>query len=312
MAVFIPFAIEVVEGRSLIRWIERSNVQPGPPFFARMVRERRASGAPERVTPLDAVLTSEGPCPAGLVLHLSRCGSTLLMQSLAHAGCIEAISEATPVSQLLTRHDIPVAERAALLRGLIRALGAQDDASGERPPVVKFTSWNVLFLDIVRAAFPGVPWLFLYRDPLEVMASHQRHPAGWLANEDFCTSLTQAARLPSLAGLDVDQRCAAMLAAYGQAVLDVGPASINLLNFNQLPAALGADVPGRLGVETTPAQQARIADASRIYSKDPTRSVVFDAERERRERPITDRQREVHIPYTRPVYTALEQLRARQ
>jgi hypothetical protein len=231
------------------------------------------------------------------------------MQSLAHGGCIRPISEATPINQLLGRDDIPAAERAGLLRGLIRALGLQDDGSSDRPSIVKFTSWNVLFLDILHQAFADVPWLFVYRDPLESMASHQHKPAGWLTDERFCTSLTQAARLPSLDGLDADERCAAMLAAYGQAVLDVAPAAINLLNFNELPAALLADVPARFGMATTTAQQAKIADASRIYSKDVSRSVVFDAERERRERRVTDRQREVDRHYTRPVYAALERRR---
>jgi hypothetical protein len=310
-AAFIPFSIDVVDGRTLVRWIEWSDGEATPPFFAQMIRERRASGAPERVSPLDALLTSQGPSPAGLVLHLSRCGSTLVMQSLAHAGCIRPISEAAPISQLLVREDIPPAERIGLLRGLIRALGARDDASSDRPTLVKFTSWNVLFLDILRAAFPDVPWLFLYREPLESMASHRRNPARWLTDEGFCANLTQMGRLPSLAGLDRDQRCAAMLAAYGQAALQGAPAPINLLNFDELPAALQVDLPAQFGLATTPVQQARIVDASRLYSKDPSRSVVFDAERERRERRVTDRQREIDRLYTRPVHAALERCRGR-
>jgi hypothetical protein len=143
------------------------------------------------------------------------------------------------------------------------------------------------------------------------MASHQRTPARWLSDEAFSTSLTRMARLPSLAGLDGDQRCAAMLAAYGQAVLNVAPASINLLNYSELPGALCGDVPARFGVATTVEQQAGIADASRIYSKDVSRAVVFDADRERRERCVTERQREADRRYTRPVYAALEQRRTR-
>jgi len=309
MAAFIPCSIEVVDGRNLIRWIERSDVEAMPPFFAQMVRDHRASGARQRVTPLDALLTSEGPPPAGLVLHLSRCGSTLLTQSLAEAGCVAPISEATPVNQLLARHDIPAAERAVLLRGLIRALSSPAEAPNERPTIVKFTSWNVLFFDIVRAACPDVPWLFLYREPLESMASHQRRPARWLTNDGFCASLATMARLPSLDGLDRDERCAALLAAYGQAVLDVAPAAVNLLNFHDLPSALAVDVPARFGIATTPVQQAKIADASRIYSKDRSRSVLFDAGHERGERWVTDRQRDADRRYTRPVYAALERRR---
>lgn len=309
MAAYLPYAIDVVGGRSVVRWIERGDASANWPFFRQMLRERLASGAAQRVTPLDTLLTERGPDPAGLVMHLSRCGSTLLMQSLAHAGCIAPISEAAPVNQLLARVDIPEPERAGLLRGLIRALGAQGGESRDLPSLVKFTSWNVLFIDILRAAFAGTPWLFLYRQPLEAMASHEARPAGWLTDEQFLATLTQVHRLPSLAGLDREARCAAVLAAYGEAALDASPAPDNLLNYSQLPAALLADVPGRFGVPTSAAQQGQIVDASRIYSKDASRRLIFDPESERRARRVTDRLREVDRQFTQPVHAALERCR---
>jgi hypothetical protein len=306
MAAFIPFSIEVIDGRSAVRWIERDAAPTAMPFFAQMIRERLASGARQRVTRLEALLTAPGPDPVGLVVHLSRCGSTLLMQALAHAGCIAPTSEATPVNQLLARSDIAEPERALLLRGLIRALGSEEGASTELPSLVKLTSWNVLFLDIVRAAFPDTPWVFLYREPLEVLASHDREPARWLSDDRFFAALTDAHRLPSLEGLAREERCAAVLAAYGQAALAASPAAANLLNYSQLPAALSTDVPARFGVPTTAEQQRHIADASRIYSKDVSRRLVFDPDQERRARPVSDRSRQADIRYSRPVHAALE------
>ena len=306
MTAFIPFSIDVVGGRNLVRWVKRADAD-ATPFFSQMTRERVSSGAPQRVTPLDTLLTFQGPDPVGLVLHLSRCGSTLLMQSLAHAGCIAPISEATPVNQLLARDDLPERERACLLRGLIRALGSQEDPSSGLPSLVKLTSWNVLFLDIIRAAFPGVPWLFLYREPLEVMASHERRPARWLSDDRFFAALTRVHRLPSLAALEWEERCAVALAAYGQAALDAASAPINLLNYDQLPAALAADIPGRFGV---PAPQERhLADASRVYSKDVFRRLAFDRDTEQRQRRITGKLREADLRHSRPIYAALERRR---
>jgi hypothetical protein len=307
MAAFTPFSIDVVGGRSVVRWVTRADATATQPSFSQMMRERVSSGAPQRVTSLDALLTAQGPDPVGLVLHLSRCGSTLLMQSLTYAGCIAPISEATPVNQLLARDDLPEQERAYLLRGLIRALGAQEGPSSGLPSLVKLTSWNVLFLDIIRAAFPGVPWLFLYREPLEVLASHERHPARWVTDDRFFAALRRAHRLPSLAAPEWEERCAVALAAYGQAALDAAPAPINLLNYDQLPAALSADVPGRFGLPAP--QEGQIADASRVYSKDVFRRLVFDPDTEQRERRITDRQREADLQHSRPVYAALERRR---
>jgi hypothetical protein len=312
MAAFIPIAIDVIGGRSVVRWIERDVAGTTAPFFAQMTRVRLLSGARQRVTSLESLLTARGPDPAGLVLHLSRCGSTLLMQSLAHAGCIASISEATPVNQLLAREDIEQRERALLLRGLIRALGAQDGAACTLPSLVKLTSWNVLFLDVVRAAFPDTPWLFLYRDPLEVLASHEQKPARWLIDDQFLAARIREHRLPSLAGLACEERCAAVLAAYGRAALSESPGAVNLLNHSQLPGALSTDVPARFGVLTTVVQQGEIARVSRIYSKDASRSQLFDAEQERRARPVSDRLRQVDLQYSRPVHAALEARRVGQ
>jgi hypothetical protein len=42
---------------------------------------------------------------------------------------------------------------------------------------VKLDAWHALELPLLRRAFPDVPRVFLHRDPVEVMASHQRQTA---------------------------------------------------------------------------------------------------------------------------------------
>jgi glycosyl transferase family 1 len=309
-AAFIPFSIEVIRGRSVVRWIECGRAPTTLPFFAQMIKEQLASGAGQRVTGLDALHASTGPDPAGLVMHLSRSGATLVMQSLAQAGCVAPISEAAPVNQLLARGDIDQRERALLLRGLLRALGVQDAAPIALPSIVRLTSWNVLFLDVIRAAFPQAPWLFLYREPLDVLASHDQLPARWLADEPFLAGVADTQRLPSLAGLAREQRCAAVLAAYGRAVLAASPAACNLLNYSQLPAALSADVPARFGIATTTPQQCRIAEAGRICSMEVSRRRVLDTDRARRRRGVSPEARQAaDLRYSRSVHVALERCR---
>jgi hypothetical protein len=94
MTSFIPFSIDGIGGHTVVRWVERGEGTMTMPFFGQMVQQRLAAGARRRITGLDALVASQGPDPVGLVLHLSRCGSTLLMQTLVHAGCIAPISEA--------------------------------------------------------------------------------------------------------------------------------------------------------------------------------------------------------------------------
>ncbi len=44
----------------------------------------------------------------------------------------------------------------------------------ERHYVVKLDCWHTLALPLFRRAFPDVPWVFLYRDPVEVLVSQMR------------------------------------------------------------------------------------------------------------------------------------------
>jgi hypothetical protein len=302
---FIPISIDRVGARSVVRWMARPDASSLTPFFSQMTAAMLESGARQRITPTDALADARGRDPAGMVLHQSRCGSTLLMQSLAIAGCVAPVSEPTPVNQLLAWSDIPEQEKVQLLRGLVRALAPQSEAATELPYLIKLTSWNVLFVDVIRAAFPDTPWLFLYREPLEVLASQEQRPARWLSDAGFVTMLAHARKLSGARAMNREESVAAALTAYGEAALRAS-ASCNLLNYNQLPDALSIDVPARFGVVTSNAQRARIVEASRFYSKDATRTVVFDPAAERRGQSLSVVLREADERFTRPVYVALE------
>ena len=49
-----------------------------------------------------------------------------------------------------------------------------------RPCVLKFSSWNTLYRDILAEAFPKTPWVLSLRDPIEVGVSLLRGRPGWL------------------------------------------------------------------------------------------------------------------------------------
>lgn len=220
----IPYAIDVVSANPIVRWIEAPDNASGPlPFFSRLIQRQLDARRPQRLTTLDALLQFHGADPAALVLHESRCGSTLVSQSLAECGALVSVSEATPVSQLLVIPGVSADDRVALLRGLVRAL-VEGMGGNSLPGLVKFTSWNVLLLPVIRAAFPDTPWVFVYRDPLEVLASHAQRPAQWLARpallehlittHDFAVAADSA---EALSALDETRRCAALIAAFGRA-----------------------------------------------------------------------------------------------
>jgi hypothetical protein len=49
-----------------------------------------------------------------------------------------------------------------------------------RAALFKLSSWNVLAAAKLLALQPSTPWIFLYRDPVEVAVSELRAAGGWL------------------------------------------------------------------------------------------------------------------------------------
>jgi len=117
--------------------------------------------------------------PNGFIFHVSRCGSTLVSQMLAalprhvvisEAGAIDAVVRARQV-----RPDLSEDQHAQWLRWTIGALG-QPRAGNERGYFIKLDALHTMALPLFARAFPDVPWIFLYRDPIEVLVSHLREP----------------------------------------------------------------------------------------------------------------------------------------
>lgn len=109
-----------------------------------------------------------GRAPDGFVFHMSRCGSTLVARMLAALPGAYCVNEAEPVDALLrAAGGAPAEVQVAILRAMVGAFGRRPS----RRWFVKLSAWAALALPLVRRAFPEVPWIFLHRDPEEVLAS---------------------------------------------------------------------------------------------------------------------------------------------
>jgi hypothetical protein len=113
----------------------------------------------------------------GAVFHESRCGSTLVSNALMALNPKKhrVYSEAGPPKQVLkmcgeafTKCSVPAA--ANLLREVIYLMGRSNDTM-EETMYFKFQSATTRTMQVFRTAFPSTPWIFLYRDPVEVMMS---------------------------------------------------------------------------------------------------------------------------------------------
>ena len=115
--------------------------------------------------------------PAGFVFHESRCGSTLVANSLAafNPEKSRVYSESTPPVTVLRAcsksEDCSNTKQIDLFRDVLYIMGRTNDLN-EEFLFFKFQSVSTLFINIVRSSFPQVPWIFVYRDPTEVLMSH--------------------------------------------------------------------------------------------------------------------------------------------
>ena len=119
--------------------------------------------------------------PAGFVFHMSRCGSTLVAQMLAALPENRVLSEPTAINAViraaLLDGGIPRAAVVDWLRTVVGLLGCPLD--GESRYFLKLDCWHAMALPLIVEAFPETPWIFLYRDPAEVLVSQARSPGAW-------------------------------------------------------------------------------------------------------------------------------------
>jgi len=114
--------------------------------------------------------------PSGFVFHESRVGSTLVANSLTamNPSGHRVYSESHPINNALkackeTGCDIDT--NADLLRDVVYLMG-RTRVPTEKHMFFKVSSAGSKNIDVMRKAFPRVPWIFVFRDPVQTMMSH--------------------------------------------------------------------------------------------------------------------------------------------
>lgn len=261
-----------------IDWAYAGSQQLREPFFDESVARFTAKPFNRLLrytTPISAlagwVQQHPGVKPTGFIFHMSRCGSTLVSQMLAAIPDNVVASEADPIDTVVrAKATLPALgeeQHAEWLRSMIGALG-QPRTGAERHFFVKLDSWHSLALPLFRRAFPDVPWIFLYRDPVEVLVSQLRQRGshmvpGLIGGNVFGLDAAAATLTP-------EQFCARVLDRICDSALRNYTSGNGLLvNYRQLPATLWTDVLPHFSVSTSEADRAAMADAARRDAKRP-------------------------------------------
>ena len=166
------------------------------------------------------------------------------------------------------------------MRNVVNAL-AQPRGARESPCFIKFTSRNLLYLPLIERAFPGVPWIFLYREPLEVMSALLRN-----RNDFLPSGLAESGLLDEDAETVRAMRPAEFWAHvlarnYKAALQAYAPGNGRLVNYRQLPEIVWESLLGFFGATGSDEEIASMQAASRFNAKNPTRLFVDDTDAKR-------------------------------
>ena len=205
--------------------------------------------------------------PTAFVFHVSRCGSTLLTQLLSSLSSCVVMSEPPIIDSYLRLHTA-YGGAETTLRKIVSALG-QKRFEQERHLFIKLDSWHIDSLPLLRNAFPATPFIFLYRKPEQVLASHRRHRGRQMVPGLVDPALLTLDSSPDRPG-DLDGYCVKVLTHFFATAYRHADELI-LLNYTQLPQAAWADLPELLSLSAKPAQIKAMQARAKWHSKNAER-----------------------------------------
>lgn len=304
---WMPIRMYWQDSEPRLEWVLLGEERFTDPFFEQTIQRRLRHPfhqAFRRQTDIDALgqwyADSQGLPPRAFIFHMSRCGSTLLSRTLSALDQNVVLSEAPPIDSVLRSYlrdpNITPEQRAKWLRWILSALGQKRNPA-EHHLFVKFDAWNIADLPVIRLAFPEVPWIFLYRDPLEVLVSQLNQPSPWTFSGAF-----NPAELPH------DEYCARALAQVCEtALLHSERSGGMLVNYSQLPEFAWTEFPDYVGVRLTARDREHMKELATQNAKTP--GLPFEPDSVRKQNLATPRMRELAAHWLDAVFLRLEGFR---
>jgi len=160
------------------------------PFFEETVVSLRLSSPPTpefetdiRALTDDIWIGSQPVTPACVIVHVTRCGSTLLLNAFRAAQGVVGVGESPSMEEAIRIVSNNSRNQAALgiaAVNSITAMLARHPAGEVRPLVIKCTAYGPRYLKTMRSIWPDVPFLIIVRQPAEVLTSNLIDPPHFL------------------------------------------------------------------------------------------------------------------------------------
>jgi hypothetical protein len=319
---WLPVDAVVVDGRPGLSWMDMTGVELAEPFFEQTVEKAKANRA-ELFTEFDALLQLEkeldSVTPTGFIFHSSRCGSTLVANACrAITGSI-VLSEANAIDKLIARFitDAPAGSvkeslYSVFLRGVVHALGQRRTGS-EQHLFIKFACCSFAQVQRIRRIWPNVPWIFLYRDPVETIVSNLTEVPPWLIDPDRRVLASITGTSPeAVAEMNLAELCARSIGGFFSTACDLANSNGMLLNYKDLSITAISGILNFFNVRPSVEELNIVERGSATYSKEASGKRAFVADTDAKQKLASDLVRQAAATWAVEPYRLLEQKRLRQ
>ena len=313
---WLPVDAVVVDGRPGLWWMEMADVSLEEPFFQQTVDRVRQDKRGELFTEFDVLLqlekTLDSVPPTGFIFHSSRCGSTLVANACRTIANSIVLSEAPAIDKLIARFITDVNKEwvySVFLRGVVHTLGQRRSGS-EQNLFIKFACTSFAQIDRITRIWPHVPWIFLYRDPVETVVSNVNDPPTWLLDNDWRVLASIIGVSPAeVAAMSLEERSARSIGSFYSHAVALANDNSMLLNYNQLSISSVLEF---FNVSPSPQELEVIARTRGIYSKEVSGTRPFVADADAKQKLASDLIRKATDAWSNEAYQQLEQKRLRR
>jgi hypothetical protein len=290
-----PVSIEFGKSLPTVSWRDLNKLEFVEPFFLQTVRRiREIDPEGEVTTGIETLLQIDKhiDCvePTGFIFHVSRCGSTLISNAMRALKNSIVISEAFPIAAtswlfLDSNASNPGHQlfRSALLRSVVRLYGQRVKGSESRY-FIKFSSLETTQLEHIRRIWPNVPWLFIIRNPEEVIVSNMRKDATWFPNDQNveAAAMRLGCETEELGSMSREEYCARMIGHKCRIAVANADEHSWFIDYTELNEQTLERIARFFGATPAPSEVAAIRNVAGVYSKEQTRRpFVPDSEEKR-------------------------------
>ena len=272
---------------TLCEWIYRADKKFTEPFFSDTISvcksfpENRSSY--KVITDLEIMSEWSGTInainPTAFIFHISRCGSTLLSQMLSLEESNIVLSEVPFFDELLRLPYKDPIDRMLANDYLVAAikLYGRKKSRDESQLFIKTDSWHLHFYEQLRDLFPSVPFILLFRNPLEVIHSHQKQRGmqsvpGMIEPGVFGFSEEQ------LKETNLDAYMTNVLEGYFKKMIEISKADDNTLlcNYNEGMNTVLKKINSFLSLNIVPANESIMRERAVFHAKHPQQLFIGD------------------------------------